>query len=163
MADYADLAGLPPITGAYAHNRQLSPGLDDAAPRFVAKHRGARRTDRGRILWGAVMALRAWREDGAPLSDHERRVLSEIEQGLIAVDPKLAESIGRHRWRIPRLVWAVGACFGVGFVVLGLITGDGIGALIAVVGFVLIVANCCAALGSRRRRRRPPGLHRPHR
>jgi hypothetical protein len=105
------------------------------------------------------MALGPRREDGVALSDYEQRVLAEIEQDLIADDPRFAESIGRRRPRIQTAVLAVGTCLGFSCVVLGLITAGGSGTAVAVVGFVVIVAICGAAFRSHRRRRPSPPHH----
>ncbi len=36
-----------------------------------------------------------------PLSDHEQRILDEIERGLSKDDPKLAEQVVQHRPVLP--------------------------------------------------------------
>jgi hypothetical protein len=90
------------------------------------------------------------------LSDHERRVLAEIEHDLVTDDPRFAESIGRRRRGIATAAWAVGICVGLGCIVFGLTTAGGIGTAVAVVGSVLLVASCSAALRSYRRRRPRP-------
>jgi Flp pilus assembly protein TadB len=90
------------------------------------------------------------------LSDHERRVLAEIEQDLVADDPRFAKSIGRRRVGIRPAVWAVGIFLGLGCIVVGLVIAGGIGTAVAVVGFVVIVASCWAALRWYRRRRPRP-------
>ncbi len=91
-----------------------------------------------------------------PLSDYERRVLADIEQDLITDGSGLAKAFGPRRLRIPTAVWAVCGCLGFGCVVLGLITAGGLGAAVAVVGFVFIVASCWAALRLHRRQRPSP-------
>jgi Protein of unknown function (DUF3040) len=81
-----------------------------------------------------------------PLSDHEQRLLDQIEQALYADDPKFASAVrsARGRWRTRRaLVLAVfGVLAGLALVLIGLITTI---IVISVVGFVLLVGSC--ALG----------------
>jgi len=78
-----------------------------------------------------------------PLSDHEQRLLDEIEQALYAEDPKFAASVRRARTRSrthrSAALCVVGVLAGLGLVLAGLLTN-----LIAlsVVGFVLVVAAC---------------------
>ena len=77
-----------------------------------------------------------------PLSDHEQRLLDQIEQALYAEDPKFASSVSSKRMRVRprlRLVGAVvGIVLGLLVVVVGLLSK-----LIAVgvIGFVLIMAS----------------------
>lgn len=79
-----------------------------------------------------------------PLSEHEQRLLEQIEQGLYAEDPKFAASVRRVRARRGgfrrRIVLAsVGALLGLG-VVLGGLASKLI--ILGVVGFLIIVAAC---------------------
>jgi len=91
-----------------------------------------------------------------PLSDREQRLFEEIEQALIADDPRFASTGcgGRSKAlsRIPVALSVIAALIGLGCVVFGLITGTVLGASIATAGFVLIVASCWAAIVTRRRR-----------
>lgn len=94
-----------------------------------------------------------------PLSEHEQRLLEQIEQGLYAEDPKFASTVRRVRARNGfrrRLVLAiVGAIAGLGLVLLALATKV---IPIGVVGFLVIMAACAYALaGSSRRGGMPPG------
>jgi Flp pilus assembly protein TadB len=103
------------------------------------------------------MALGKPRGDSVALSDDEQRALAEIEQGLIADDARLAESVQRRRMGIPSVVWVLGVCFGLGCVVFGVVIAGVIGTVVALVGFVVVVSICAAVLWSHRRRRgRPP-------
>lgn len=81
-----------------------------------------------------------------PLSDHEQRLLDQIEQALYADDPKFASAVrsARGRWRTRRaLVLAVfGVLAGLALVLIGLVSTI---IVISVVGFVLLVGSC--ALG----------------
>ena len=86
-----------------------------------------------------------------PLSEHEQRLLDEIEQALYAEDPKFASSVRsarpRSRTRVMLALSVVGVLAGLAVVLVGLTTN-----LIAVgvVGFVLIVGSCVAAAGALR-------------
>jgi hypothetical protein len=83
-----------------------------------------------------------------PLSEHEQRLLDEIEQALYAEDPKFASSVRsarpRNRVRLMLALSAVGVLLGLAVVLVGL-TANLI--IVGVLGFVLIVA-CCAAAAS---------------
>ena len=78
-----------------------------------------------------------------PLSDHEQRLLDQIEQALYAEDPKFAASVrsvrARSRTRRGAVLCALGVLAGLALVLVGLITN-----LIAlsVIGFVLVVGAC---------------------
>lgn len=75
-----------------------------------------------------------------PLSDHEQKMLDQMEQALAAEDPKFASqmqgsglaALQRRRW----LVGAVGALAGLGLVIVGISTTMWVGAI----GFALMVA-----------------------
>lgn len=78
-----------------------------------------------------------------PLSEHEQKLLDEIEQALYAEDPKFAASVRsartRSRTRRSVVICAVGVLVGLSLVLIGLVAQ-----LIAlsVVGFVLVVGAC---------------------
>jgi hypothetical protein len=82
-----------------------------------------------------------------PLSEHEQRLLEQIEQGLYAEDPKFASAVrrvrtgGGTRRRVALAV--VGVIVGLGVVLLALITKL---VIIGVFGFLLIVAACAYAV-----------------
>ena len=82
-----------------------------------------------------------------PLSEHEQRLLEQIEQGLYAEDPKFASAVRRVRTgggTRRRVVLAVaGVVVGLGVVLLALITKL---VIFGVLGFLLIVAACAYAL-----------------
>jgi DUF3040 family protein len=95
------------------------------------------------------------------LSAYELRVLNEIEQALAREDPRFASSLGsgsigspgagvRSRLRVAVLMFA--AAVGIGCIIFGLIAANGVGAVVATTGFVLIVASCCGAIRLWRRR-----------
>jgi hypothetical protein len=81
-----------------------------------------------------------------PLSDHEQRLLEQIEQALYAEDPKFATSVASRKMRShPRrkLVLAVlGVLIGLGLVAAGVTVHP----VVIVVGFVLAVASCALAV-----------------
>ena len=78
-----------------------------------------------------------------PLSDHEQRLLDEIEQALYAEDPKFAASVRsartRSRTRRSAALCVLGVVAGLGLVLVGLVTNI---IALSVVGFVLVVGSC---------------------
>lgn len=91
-----------------------------------------------------------------PLSDHEQRLLDEIEQALYAEDPKFAASVRsarKHsRTRRSGLLAGLGVLAGLALVLVGLITNI---IALSVVGFVLLVGACGFAAQLLRGRGRP--------
>jgi Flp pilus assembly protein TadB len=89
-----------------------------------------------------------------PLSEHEQRLLDEIEQALYAEDPKFASSVraarGHSRLRRTVVLCAVGAILGVALVLVGLVTKL---IVLAPFGFVLLVASCAYVTHAIRARR----------
>jgi hypothetical protein len=87
-----------------------------------------------------------------PLSEHEQRVLEQMEQAMYAEDPKFASAMrGRHgkaRQRQRLLVGGFGVVIGLLLVVLGVARGV---VLLAVAGFVLMIATGAFALTPPRR------------
>jgi len=83
------------------------------------------------------------KEGTVPLSEHEQKLLDQIEQALYAEDPKFASAVRSARSHpSPRrsiVLCVLGVLIGLGLVLVGLVTS-----LIAlsVVGFVLVVASC---------------------
>jgi hypothetical protein len=78
-----------------------------------------------------------------PLSEHEQRLLEQIEQGLYAEDPKFAASVRRVRARRGSrrriALAAVGALAGLGIVLIAMATKL---IILGVIGFLIIVAAC---------------------
>jgi hypothetical protein len=78
-----------------------------------------------------------------PLSEHEQRLLDEIEQALYAEDPKFASSVRsarkHRRVRSAVLICVLGAIAGLGLVLAGLLANV---IVLSVVGFVLVVGAC---------------------
>ncbi|MDQ6936561.1 MAG: DUF3040 domain-containing protein [Actinomycetota bacterium] len=93
-----------------------------------------------------------------PLSEHEQRLLEQIEQGLYAEDPKFASTVRKVRARSGQrrriVVAIVGVILGLALVLLALVTKI---IVIAVVGFVIIVAACAYAVGTSLGTRTPNG------
>ena len=77
-----------------------------------------------------------------PLSEHEQRLLDEIEQALYQEDPKFASSVRSARTRSRTRSTVTGCVFGVivglALVVIGLLVPV---IALAVVGFVLVVGS----------------------
>lgn len=86
-----------------------------------------------------------------PLSEHEQRLLDEIEQALYAEDPKFASSVRsarpRNRTRLMVALAAAGVAVGLAVVLVGLARNL---IVVGVLGFVLIVASCVAAASALR-------------
>jgi hypothetical protein len=78
-----------------------------------------------------------------PLSDHEQRLLDEIEQALYAEDPKFAASVRsartRSRTRRSALLCGIGVLAGLALVLVGLMTNL---IVLSVIGFVFVVGSC---------------------
>jgi Flp pilus assembly protein TadB len=93
-----------------------------------------------------------------PLSDHEQRLLDQIEQALYAEDPKFASAVrsarSRSRTRRSMVLAVVGVLAGLGMVLVGLLTSV---IVVSVIGFVLVVAACGYAAQSVRNRA-PAGI-----
>ena len=88
-----------------------------------------------------------------PLSDHEQRLLDQIEQALYADDPKFASAVrsGRGGWRARRLLALaiLGVLAGLALVLVGLISTV---IVLSIIGFVLVVASCALGLQALRGR-----------
>jgi hypothetical protein len=86
-----------------------------------------------------------------PLSEHEQRLLDEIEQALYAEDPKFASSVRsarpRNRARMMLALAVVGVIAGLALVLFGLTANL---TLLGVLGFVLIVGSLVAAVSALR-------------
>jgi hypothetical protein len=103
-----------------------------------------------------------------PLSDHEQRLLDEIEQALYAEDPKFAASVrsARTRSRTHRfaVLCIVGVIAGLAMVLVGLVTNV---VALSVIGFALVVGSAGYAVqtlrGRGRRNATPAAPSRPQR
>ena len=78
-----------------------------------------------------------------PLSDHEQKLLDEIEQALYRDDPKFAASVRsartRSRTRRAVVLGTLGIVVGLALVLVGLVVQI---IALSVVGFVLVVGAC---------------------
>ena len=92
-----------------------------------------------------------------PLSEHEQRLLEQIEQALYADDPKFAQSWrGRdlrslQRARIFRAIVVI--IVGLGLLLAGVITQASstvLGVVLGVAGFLLMLGGAWLAMSSRR-------------
>ncbi|MGE9808048.1 DUF3040 domain-containing protein [Janibacter sp. G1551] len=86
-----------------------------------------------------------------PLSEHEQKMLDQMEQALLAEDPRFASSMqGQAERRAQRNRWilgGVGVLAGLGLVLLGVNTQIWVGAL----GFAAMVASAAYALSTPRK------------
>lgn len=88
-----------------------------------------------------------------PLSDHEQKMLEQMEQALAAEDPKFASqmqgsslaSLQRRRW----VLGGIGVVAGLGLVIVGINTTMWVGAI----GFAVMVASAVFAATPPRRAR----------
>ncbi|MFC5182344.1 DUF3040 domain-containing protein [Actinomadura harenae] len=91
-----------------------------------------------------------------PLSDHEQRMLDQIEQALYAEDPKFAHAVRstspQVHYKRQMIKAAVGFAVGVAALMAGLVANAGaITIAVSVAGFLLMVACCVWALTSWKR------------
>jgi hypothetical protein len=96
-----------------------------------------------------------------PLSDHEQRLLDQIEQTLRADDPGLASSMQAAR-PLPhvRTLWvmaAAGLVAGIAMMTAGLQVAGHAGTILGVIGFLFIVAGIECLLRALARTRRERG------
>lgn len=92
------------------------------------------------------------REVAVPLSEHEQRLLEQMEQAMYAEDPKFASTMrgrtSRARQRHKLLVGVIGVVVGLVLVVVGVAGGY---VPVAVVGFVIMLAGAAWAAAPERR------------
>ena len=97
-----------------------------------------------------------------PLSEHEQRLLDQIEQALYAEDPKFASAVrsARSRSRARRSITLaiLGVIVGLGLVLVGLVTSV---IVVSVIGFVLVVAAVGFGVQSLRNRTSGPDAGAP--
>ena len=136
------------------------------APALVTKTQpvdtrsGYRRTERRPILRpgthhaeelfdGAVTHM-SLREVIVPLSEHEQRLLEQMEQQLSVEDPKFASamrgSAARVKARRRMILGALGVLVGLGLVVLGVARGGAEGLILGIAAFGVMVAGACSPL-----------------
>ena len=92
-----------------------------------------------------------------PLSEHEQRLLEQIEQSLYAEDPKFARAVrgkNLHSLKRARLLRAIaGLVLGVALLLAGVITmtaHPSLGIGLGVGGFLVMVASAWYAMSARR-------------
>jgi hypothetical protein len=98
-----------------------------------------------------------------PLSEHEQRLLEQIEQSLYAEDPKFARTVqgkNLHSLKRTRLLRAIaGLVVGVALLLAGVITLTGhasLGIGLGVAGFLVMLTAAWYALSTRNRIRAVP-------
>ncbi len=98
------------------------------------------------------MAPTGRREGTVPLSDHEQRLLEQMERALYAEDPKFASSLrgkdARSSFRRTVLLASLGFALGIVLLMTGLVTNLPI---VSVVGFVAMLGSAFIALTGYRR------------
>jgi DUF3040 family protein len=96
------------------------------------------------------------REVIVPLSEHEQRLLEQMEQQLSVEDPKFASamrgSAARVKARRRMIFGALGVLVGLGLVVLGVARGGAEGLILGIAGFGLMVAGAWLAVTPPRRK-----------
>ena len=86
------------------------------------------------------------------LSEHDQRMLDEIEESLTRNDPRLGTELQfshKHK-RLGGLSGLIALAVGLGLVFLGVVTASGVGLIMAVTGFVVTVIGsdgCIAGIG----------------
>jgi len=90
-----------------------------------------------------------------PLSEHEQRLLDQIERALYAEDPKFASTVRASdpRNRARRRLWQSGVLFVVGVLLLftGVIVGRTAGYAVALTGFLVMFGAAVLAATSWKR------------
>jgi Protein of unknown function (DUF3040) len=103
-----------------------------------------------------VGTTRRWREVIVPLSEHEQRLLEQMEQQLSVEDPKFANamrgSAARVKARRRMVLGAFGVLVGLGLVVLGVARGGAEGLILGITGFAVMVAGAWLAVTPPRRK-----------
>lgn len=103
-----------------------------------------------------------------PLSEHEQRLLEQMEQQLSVEDPKFASamrgSVARAKARRRIILGALGVLVGLGLVLLGVVQ---VIVPVGIVGFALMVAGAWLAITPERRKGPvgavgPDGQTQPH-
>lgn len=87
-----------------------------------------------------------------PLSDHEQRLLEQMEQALYAEDPKFASVLQgddlRLRYRRRLVLAVIGFLAGVGLLMTGVVTGALLGTLVGIVGFLVMLGSVLAGVSA---------------
>ena len=91
-----------------------------------------------------------------PLSEHEQRLLEQMEQQLSVEDPKFANamrgSAARVKARRRMILGAFGVLVGLGLVLLGVARGGAEGLVLGIAGFAVMVAGAWLAVTPPRRK-----------
>ncbi|MEZ0071863.1 DUF3040 domain-containing protein [Planotetraspora sp. GP83] len=86
-----------------------------------------------------------------PLSEHEQRLLDQIEQALYAEDPKWANTVRisdpRNHYKRRLVKASIGFVLGVVMLMVGVVTSW----IVGVAGFVVMLATCLWGLSSWKR------------
>ena len=78
-----------------------------------------------------------------PLSEHEQRLLEQMERALYADDPKLASTLrgaqlrGYDRRRV--IIGVIGLVLGLGLLLGGVMSGQTLGVVLGVAGFLIML------------------------
>ncbi|MFL6099647.1 MAG: DUF3040 domain-containing protein [Actinomycetales bacterium] len=106
---------------------------------------------------GTTVSLR---EVIVPLSEHEQRLLEQMEQQLSVEDPKFANamrgSTTKAKARRRMVLGALGVLVGLGLVVLGVARGGAAGLALGIAGFAVMVAGAWLAVTPPRRKNAGP-------
>lgn len=91
-----------------------------------------------------------------PLSEHEQRLLDQIEQALYAEDPKWANTVRvsdpRNHYKRRLVKASIGFVLGVVLLMVGVVINSSpLGILLGVGGFVVMLAACLWGLSSWKR------------
>ncbi len=88
-----------------------------------------------------------------PLSEHEQRLLEQMEQQLSVEDPKFASamrgSVARAKARRRIILGSLGVILGLGLVLLGVARGA---VIVGIAGFAVMVAGAWLAITPERRK-----------
>ena len=98
------------------------------------------------------------KESEVPLSERDRRVLAEIERGLLEADRSPAKhdrarGFGRGSALAGSACCMLGVLVGLAYVLFGAISAGVLGVLGAVIGYVIVVASCAGGIRVYRGRR----------
>jgi hypothetical protein len=88
------------------------------------------------------------------LSEHEKRLLQEMETHLVAEDPSLASSLSIHRLRVGyrALLAVLGLTAGVLLMAIGVRRAHVVGIAVALVGYLVLLASTVLAVDLARAR-----------
>ena len=100
---------------------------------------------RAHILRGVRCLRTRDLEDMVPLSDHEQRLLEQMEQALYAEDPKFASVLQgddlRLRYRRRLVIAVVGFIGGIVLLMAGVVYGSLLGTAVGISGFLVMLGS----------------------